>query len=164
MGKQISTQAILSIEAQKAMSIDVQQRKRIEACGILTGHIDEQGNWHIKQAHPLRNIYASPVYFEFAPEDLLTLELAYPGQIIGVYHSHPGGFAVASSTDRQNMQRVNQEQQIPWVWFILSGPFDEQFARQCRENLAQASLIAYYHSARAGLQQIPICLETANEN
>jgi len=130
---------------------DVCQRPHIEACGILLGHIDSCGNWNIEQAYPLRNIFNSAVYFEFAPEDLLAVELDHPGQIVGVYHSHPTGFAVASSTDHENMRRVNVEQQIPWVWLIICGPFDETF-----EPGQKSSMIAYHYYVELELQEIGI--------
>src|SRR5947209_1715431 len=107
MQKHPNARVTLSVDAQSTLFQDIYQRQDIEACGLLLGHIDSCENWYIKKAYPLRNIYNSPVYFEFAPEDLLAVELDYPGQIVGVYHSHPTGLAVASSTDRENMQRVN---------------------------------------------------------
>jgi len=158
MKKQESTQVIISIEAQKVLLEDVYQRRNIEACGVLIGKIDEYGNWHVSHAHPLRNIFASPVYFEFAPEDLLAIELSHPGQIVGVYHSHPTGFATASNTDRKNMRRVNLEQQIPWVWLIISGPFDTNFLQQVQGRIENASISAYHHY-KEGLRQISLCAE-----
>lgn len=141
----------------KALLQDIYQRAAIEACGLLTGTIDEQGNWHIEQAHPLRNTFQSAVYFEFAPEDLLAFELEHPGAVVGVYHSHPTGFPKASDTDRKNMKRVNLEQDIPWVWLIISGPFR---ASNCHsDNLADHSLIAYHHYAHEGLRQITVQFE-----
>ena len=154
MRKQANTKLLLNSCAQKTLLQDIYQRADIEACGLLTGTIDEQGNWHIEQAHPLPNIFQSPVYFEFAPEDLLAFELEHPEQIVGVYHSHPTGFPVASSTDRQNMKRVNLEQDIPWVWLIISGPFRAPDLHSA--HLADHSIISYHHFTQDGLQQIPI--------
>src|SRR5258708_36534829 len=104
--KQNKAYVSLNIEAQKALFLDVCTRRQIEACGVLLGTIDAEENWHVATVHPLRNTANSSVYFEFAPEELLEIDLAYPGQVVGVYHSHPTGFASASSTDRGNMQRV----------------------------------------------------------
>ena|ERR1051326_3373344 len=144
-------QVTISLDAQRTLFKDVCQRPHIEACGILLGSIDGCGDWNIEQACPLRNIFNSAVYFEFAPEELLAVELDHPGQIVGVYHSHPTGLAVASSTDHENMRRVNVEQYIPWVWLIISGPFDETFeARQ------KSSIIAYHHYEKLELQEIAI--------
>ena len=149
----------LSVEAQKALLHDVYQRRHIEACGVLFGTIDEQGNWHIEQARPLRNTSASPVYFEFDPEELLLIEMEQPGKIVGVYHSHPSGFAQASSTDRQNMKRVNKDENIPWVWLIIRGPFDDLWPQRHTTILPSDALIAYHHYAQTGLQQINIAEE-----
>ncbi|GAC1432661.1 MAG: hypothetical protein PVS3B3_11670 [Ktedonobacteraceae bacterium] len=149
----------LSSEAQKALFVDVYHRSMIEACGVLLGTQDEQGSWHVEQAYPLRNIFASPVYFEFAPEDLLTVEIEHPGRIVGVYHSHPTGFAQASSTDRENMKRVNKEQGIPWVWCIISGPFTDAVAQGREGRITPPSITAYHHYENGGLQKIPIVIE-----
>ncbi len=149
---------IASAGVQATLYEDVCQRANVEACGLLLGEIDEQGNWHIAQALPLRNIYDSPAYFEFAPEDLLAVELEHPGQVVGVYHSHPTGYPLASATDRENMQRVNVEQQIPWVWLIIKGPFHETFQQGETRNLT-SSIIAYHHYEQFGLQEIPIHFE-----
>jgi proteasome lid subunit RPN8/RPN11 len=163
MIKQAKARVILSIDAQKTLFQDVHQRRHIEACGVLIGCIDEQGNWHVEQAHPLRNIFDSPVYFEFGPEELLTAELAYPEQIVGVYHSHPSGFAKASGTDRENMQRVNVEQEIPWVWLIIRGPFQDAPSPLGEERIACSSVLAYHHYAQEGLQRIAVELEEETE-
>jgi len=157
-------QVTISINAQKTLLADINERHRIEACGLLTGSIDNLGNWHIQQAHPLRNIFNSPVYFEFAPEDILAVEFEHPGQVVGAYHSHPTGLAVASRTDRENMKRVNLEQEIPWVWFIISGPFDKQLTslhplQHQRERMSRPAIIAYHHFEEHGLQQVKIHLE-----
>ncbi len=155
MTKRANTQVIISGEARQVVFADIYQRATIEACGVLLGTIDEAGNWHVEQAHPLRNIFASPVYFEFDPEELLGVELSYPGRIIGAYHSHPTGFPRASGTDRENMRRVNQEQEIPWVWLIVSGPFEQK--QQVR--ITSAPMIAYHHYPHNGLHTVSIQFE-----
>ncbi|GER91589.1 hypothetical protein KDW_57510 [Dictyobacter vulcani] len=144
--------------AQEALLEDVSQRAEIEACGVLLGRMDTDGNWLVEQAQPLQNTAGSPVYFEFEPGELLETEMLHSGEVIGVYHSHPTGFPRASQTDRDNMQRVNQEQQIPWVWLIISGPFDAAFLQRARGSLEAAPLIAYHHFDREGLKNIPIHL------
>ncbi len=155
MTKYAKEHVTISSIAQKILTLDVQQRPHIEACGILLGHIDAQGNWHIEQAQPLRNPTNSAVYFEFEPEELLEAELRYSGQIIGVYHSHPTGYAEASSTDRENMKRVNVAQDIPWIWLIIRGPFQQHAPHE----LTSASIMAYHHYARHGLQKVHILME-----
>lgn len=140
---------------------DISRRPNIEACGVLLGTIDAQGNWHVEQAYPLHNIASSPVYFEFAPDELLQAELLYPGQIIGVYHSHPTGFPRASATDCENMQRVNQDQQIPWAWIIIKGPFDADSLHTMNGEISPASMIAYHHFEKTGLEIIPIIIQSS---
>lgn len=136
MKKHANTQAVVNMKAWHTLYADVCQRRHIEACGLLLGHIDDLGNWHIKQAHPLQNICNSPVYFEFAPEDVLAVELDHPGAVIGVYHSHPGGLKVASSTDRDNMKRVNTEQQIPLDLVHLQRSLSSNISRRLRATHA----------------------------
>lgn len=165
---------VLSRGAQRALLRDTWGRRMIEACGLLRGEIDVEGNWRIVAVHPLPNVAESPVYFEFAPEGVLQLELAYPGQIIGVYHSHPKGPYGASGTDRETMRRVNKEQRIPWVWLILCGPFTESLplaAAAAGDLAAEATcarwlserLLAYYHDPREGLRQVVVVLEPGSQ-
>jgi proteasome lid subunit RPN8/RPN11 len=164
MKKGRAARVLLSTTAWKTMLLDACERQEIEACGALLGSMDEAGNWHVEEALPLRNIYASPVYFEFDPADLLAIDLKQPGRMVGVYHSHPVGPAVASSTDRQNMQRVNGEQQIPWVWLILSGPFSSSSSDESTRNdephiggnITANALRAYHYYQDIGLQQVAI--------
>jgi proteasome lid subunit RPN8/RPN11 len=156
MPKQTSPYLVLGNSAQQTILADVMQRPQIEACGVMLGTIDATGNWNVEQAQPLVNSAASPVYFEFDPAELLQTELTYPEQIIGVYHSHPTGFPRASQTDRDNMQRVNLQQSIPWVWLIISGPFNADFLQKAPGDFITTSLIAYHHFAGSGLQRIPL--------
>lgn len=163
MSKQPPPTIYLSLAAQRTLLQDIQTRPQIEACGMLLGRSEPGIAWQIEEALPLRNIYNSPVYFEFAPEDILSADLNYPGRVVGVYHSHPTGFAKASDTDRQNMQRVNGDEQIPWCWLIISGPFNglAEKAKATSEALIFAGLdkIAYHHDQALGLKKLSITLE-----
>src|SRR5437867_11297267 len=91
---------LINNNARQLLFEDVCQRRQIEACGVLLGHIDELGNWHVERVQPLQNIFNSPVYFEFAPEELLAVELEHPDELVGVYHSNPTGFSDYSETVR----------------------------------------------------------------
>jgi proteasome lid subunit RPN8/RPN11 len=149
----------ISASAKQALLLDVYSRRTIEACGVLIGCIDDEGSWHVEDIHPLRNIFDSPVYFEFAPEDLLATDLVYPDQIIGVYHSHPSGFAKPSQTDRQNMKRVNLGQRIPWAWLIVCGPFHAAPVDIKQAEPAfkvEATILAFHHYVDEGLCSIPM--------
>jgi [CysO sulfur-carrier protein]-S-L-cysteine hydrolase len=164
MRKHEKAEVSLDVRAYKTLLLDVYKRQRIEACGLLIGTIDQAGNWHVEEVHPLRNIFDSPVYFEFAPEDLLAADLAYPGRVIGAYHSHPTGLSVASRTDHQNMKRINAEEQIPWVWLIVSGSFDHspslllQVQRHL-QRIPNISIVAYHYYEGEGLRRIAIHFE-----
>ncbi len=164
MRKQEKAAVTISTGALKTLLLDACKRQRIEACGLLLGSIDESGNWHVEESHPLRNIFDSPVYFEFAPEELLAADLTHPGRIIGVYHSHPTGLTVASFTDRKNMKRVNVEEEIPWVWLIISGPFDcpptlLQHAQRYLRKIPGSSIVAYHHYKGKGLRRVVVQFE-----
>lgn len=158
MRKKSKGSLLLSTGAWKTILLDAYRRQEIEACGALLGQTDEGGNWRVEEAYPLRNIAASPVYFEFDPTELLTIDLEQPGRMLGVYHSHPQGPTMASSTDRKNMQRVNVEQQIPWVWLIVSGPFRSVPVAgiQAKTTISLTGAVAYHHYEKTGLQQIAI--------
>ncbi len=156
---------LLSTDAWKTILLDAYGRLGIEACGALLGTIDRAGNWCVEVAYPLRNTYASPVYFEFDPLDLLTIDQDHPGRMIGVYHSHPTGPALASATDRRNMKRVNADQHIPWVWLIISGPFHSREPSQPSAespNISAQGIVAYYHYPDQGLKRIEL-LHTPKE-
>jgi len=147
----------LSHAAQQELVADVYRRVNIEACGVLIGSQSDDC-WHIEHALPLDNIAHSPVYFEFAPEDLLAVELAYPAQIVGVYHSHPTGYARASSTDRENMRHVNREEAIPWIWLIIRGPFGAAIPQEMVASLLEQRVMAYHHF-EDGLRRVAIHYE-----
>ena len=168
MRKHEKAEVSINANAHETLLFDVYKRQRIEACGLLIGTIDQAGNWHVEDTYPLRNIFDSPVYFEFAPEDLLAADLAYPGRVIGAYHSHPTGLAVASHTDHQNMKRVNAEEQIPWIWLIVGGPFDRspsllQQVQRHLQRIPNSSIVAYHYYEDEGLQRIAIRFEEQTE-
>jgi proteasome lid subunit RPN8/RPN11 len=166
-GEGVVTGVRLTLEVQRSLLDDVLRRRHIEACGLLTGLLDAPGRWLVQGVHPLRNIADSPVYFEFAPEDILAVELAHPGEVIGAYHSHPAGPRAPSHVDRETMQRVNVEQGIPWVWLILCGPFaalEEQLTSQEIVRFPGERLLAYYHDPVRGLEPVSVHLgERARE-
>jgi len=70
-----------------------------EACGLLGGTAGR-----VESVHPVRNVLASPVRFAMDPlEQLRALEaIGRAGRgVVGIYHSHPGGPAGMSETDRE---------------------------------------------------------------
>lgn len=70
-----------------------------ECCGVILG---PAGSGKAEKLKPMVNAAASPVFYEFAPVDLLSL---YRGlddedeEIVVVYHSHPTSEAHPSSSD-----------------------------------------------------------------
>ncbi len=70
-----------------------------EACGVILG---PAGSGEARRLKPMINFAASPIFYEFAPNDLLAL---YRGlddvdeEIVVVYHSHPTSEAHPSSSD-----------------------------------------------------------------
>ena len=164
MRKHPKAEVTINATAYQALLLDVYKRQQIEACGLLLGIIDQAGNWHIEDIHPMHNIFDSAVYFEFAPEELLSADLAYSDRVIGAYHSHPTGLAVASRTDHQNMKRINAEEHIPWIWLIISGPFDHspsllQQVQRRLQRIPDTSIVAYHYYEDEGLQRIAINFE-----
>jgi proteasome lid subunit RPN8/RPN11 len=70
-----------------------------EACGVIVG---PAGSGQARRMKPMVNVAASPIFYEFHPQDLLAL---YRGlddadeEIVVVYHSHPTSTAHPSSSD-----------------------------------------------------------------
>ncbi len=70
--------------------------------------------------------------------------------------------------DHQNMKRVNADEQIPWVWLIVSGPFDHspslfQQVQRHLQRIPNSSIVAYHFYEGEGLQRISIRFEEQTE-
>lgn len=82
-----------------AIADDAAQRAPRECCGILLGK-----GGSIEEARPCRNVHETPERrFEIDPVELVRAhrEAREGGpEVIGYYHSHPGGSALPSATDR----------------------------------------------------------------
>ncbi|MHB8836755.1 MAG: Mov34/MPN/PAD-1 family protein [Candidatus Methylomirabilia bacterium] len=68
-----------------------------EACGILGGRAGR-----VESVHPVQNAYPSPSRFVMEPTGQFRVmdELSRAGQeLVGIYHSHPGGLAAPSNID-----------------------------------------------------------------
>jgi len=85
-----------------------------EACGILLG----QGS-RIEAAMRAQNVRSTPqTHFEIDPQALVDAHRAARAggpQVIGYYHSHPGGVAAPSATDRAEAAHDGR------VWAIVGG-------------------------------------------
>ena len=70
-----------------------------EACGILGGRA-----CRVESVHPVRSAHPSPSRFAMEPtaQFLAMEEVSRAGrELVGIYHSHPGGPAVPSTADLQ---------------------------------------------------------------
>ena len=74
----------------------------LEGCGLLLGDRDG-GIATVLEARPAPNVRASAQHYEIEPEAVLAADRAARAAgrvLLGAWHSHPGGPAVPSATDR----------------------------------------------------------------
>ncbi|MCT9095400.1 desampylase [Haloarchaeobius sp. HME9146] len=75
-----------------------------EACGVLGGTEDPDGDRTVTSVHPVTNVADSPrTRYELDPTETVHVidKLEESGHdVVGFYHSHPAGPAGPSSTDR----------------------------------------------------------------
>jgi proteasome lid subunit RPN8/RPN11 len=91
-----------------------------ECCGLMEGIADAE-QVRVLVLHPARNVASAPDRFEIHPEDhfaALRAARANGHAIVGCYHSHPGGMARPSETDRQG----GGEENFVWLIAALAGP------------------------------------------
>ena len=87
-----------------------------ECCGLMEG-VSDGAAMQVLALHPTRNIASASDRFEIHPEDhfaALKAARANGHAIIGCYHSHPGGEARPSETDRQGGGEEN------FIWLIAA--------------------------------------------
>jgi len=87
-----------------------------ECCGLMEG-VRGEAAVEVLALHPARNIAPAPDRFEIHPHDhfaALRTARANGRAIVGCYHSHPGGKARPSETDRQGGGEEN------FVWLIAA--------------------------------------------
>ncbi len=93
MKLQVSSAVVASLHAEYA------SHAPHECCGLLFGHAGQ-----VTALQPAANVHPAPrTHFEIDPRALITAHRAARTggpQIAGYYHSHPGGPACPSSTDR----------------------------------------------------------------
>lgn len=69
----------------------------LEACGVLAGK-----GGVVERAYPAANMEKSPVRYRMDPQEQfhILMEIEEKGwELLGIYHSHPGGAAYPSATD-----------------------------------------------------------------
>lgn len=89
-----------------------------EACGLLVGRTGPGAVWRADRVEPAANVADDKRRrFEVDPGVRIGLERELRGSeraVIGVYHSHPGGPARPSATDRDLVFEPH------FVWLIVS--------------------------------------------
>ncbi|MFQ5525506.1 MAG: Mov34/MPN/PAD-1 family protein [Thermoanaerobaculia bacterium] len=77
-----------------------------ECCGILVGKETTERRARVDRAVPAENVSASPATsFEVSPPRILSAQRSARAgelEIVGYYHSHPGGSARPSDRDRRD--------------------------------------------------------------
>ncbi len=117
-----------------SLSIEAERVFPYEACGILLGRGDR-----VEQVQPARNVHPTPQsHFEIDPQALVHAHrCARQGgpEVLGYYHSHPGGAAEPSATDREQASGDGR------IWAIVGGG-DVTFWRDDEGGFAKLSYIA----------------------
>jgi len=89
-----------------------------ECCGLLVGCVGTGGAVEVSRIVPSPNLAKAPARrFEIDPQLWFELGKALEGgceRIVGLYHSHPGGGAAPSRTDRDSAWEPDQ------VWLITA--------------------------------------------
>lgn len=96
---------------------DCELRKPDEACGVLVGNLREK-TADVSEAIPMSNQLSSSKKFVISPNELyhVWMDMENKGkQILGAYHSHPGGDASPSLNDETSMKDTS------FVWLIIGA-------------------------------------------
>lgn len=99
------------------IELDAQERKPIEACGILIGS-QKEAEFEVSEVVSTPNELNSPTRFEIDPEVLYRVmkEAEAKGlDVVGFYHSHLGYGAGPSAIDLEHMRFVSG-----LVWFVCN--------------------------------------------
>ena len=110
-------QIILSKLQQKILLDHTCKEEPNEACAILYGNKIKEKNT-VKEIWLTKNSNPSPIEFTLSAEQTWEMDQKrkeFNLEIIGIFHSHPKGEALPSSTDKKFMQNN------PYVWIIYSG-------------------------------------------
>jgi proteasome lid subunit RPN8/RPN11 len=88
-----------------------------ECCGLIEG-LRDGGRFRVTALHSARNLAMEADRFDIDPRDHLAaakMARARGRQIIGCYHSHPGGAARPSQRDAAGAEEEN------FLWLIVAG-------------------------------------------
>ena len=112
-----------------------------EACGLLAGADRE-----VLKVYPVTNILHSPVRYRMDPAEQLKvfMEIDQSGwELVGIYHSHPGGPDHPSITDLR-------EAYYPEAVFLILSPAGETWrfrGYRIRDGMAREVVVRIDHPA-----------------
>lgn len=89
----------------------------LEACGLITGMLEGEGDAIVVAIYPSENMAASATSFEIDPALHIRLQRDLRGsgeKIIGVYHSHPSGPPQPSDSDARAAAYEG------WIWLVTA--------------------------------------------
>lgn len=123
----------ISITAAQLGEIEQHARRALpaEACGLIVGRIDSDGDGVVTALHPSENLAEGCDSFEVDPALHISLQRKLRDgdeEIIGVYHSHPDGPAEPSAHDARAAAYGG------WIWLItaLQAPEEATVTRAFR--------------------------------
>jgi proteasome lid subunit RPN8/RPN11 len=121
MGGQIPlTRLWLPEQAQEAMRRHAEACRPEECCGLLAG----EPSGRVRFVYPLTNIRRSPTAFTIDPVEHFRAWQHATRQgwdLIGAFHSHPGGPRYPSATD------LALAAEPDWAWVIVTGDSVDAF-------------------------------------
>lgn len=110
----LSTPVVVDCGALATMLDAARAAGSIEACGLLFGNPGT-----VREATVARNVAGQPWRrFEIDPAHLFDAHRrarSGPVQLLGCWHSHPGGSALPSAADRAGVRDMD------WLWCIVAS-------------------------------------------
>ena len=122
----------LSLNHWRTLRAEAERLAPQEACGLLLGYC-QTSHFQVVEVKPIENILESPTRYQMNPEQQIQVfnEMeARNLQLVGIYHSHPGGPEYPSATDVD-------EAYYPETVYIILSPSGEDWQAQgflIREN------------------------------
>jgi proteasome lid subunit RPN8/RPN11 len=138
----------LSRTLAQAIQSETQSADRHECCGLLLG---DRAVLRIDAILPAANVAADPLHrFEIDPATLLAAHKAARAggpQIVGHYHSHPGGEPVPSATDAAMAQGDDE------IWLVVGAEGAMRAWRASRQGALHSRFdpLEIFLSAESGL-------------
>jgi proteasome lid subunit RPN8/RPN11 len=111
---------ILASEHRAQLEREAREALPRECCGLIEG-VREHSDIRVTALHPARNLSPHADAFAIDPEEQFRLLRALRGtghEILGCYHSHPGGGADPSERDRDGAGEDGS------LWLIAGGGDD----------------------------------------